>query len=241
MNFTMFGSRKRRAITWAAAGSVLALALAFPTAASASTGLPSDESVSAALNAELQAASAASGGTVTISDVTVDVSPELVSAAGSSDPDVIATYILSEAQSVAASGEAVAQLSAGSEARNLAPSSSAALRASKTQNYTADQLTALPSIGVAWVNQDMTVNFTGNTINSVTLNGNSYGTGISVFVYSHINTRLEYRLNRTCLFTHMKGTFSAIIKGAPLSFAAEVLASDGPRNGNMSDILYTSC
>jgi hypothetical protein len=87
----------------------------------------------------------------------------------------------------------------------------------------------------------MSVTFTGSPMNSVRLSGSSYGTGISIFADSHINTTLECRKSRTCLYTHMKGTFSAIVKGSAVNFAATVLATDVPRGGRMVSLLYSHC
>jgi len=214
---------------------VLAVTLAFPLSATASPGPALDDAVSAALNSELAEIAAASDGTVSFSDVSVDVSSELVQAAGSSDPAAIADFIVDEAERT----QRTQAPPVSSLARAASPQSVSAV--STTVNYTADQNTTLPSFGVAWVNQDMSVTFTGNTINSVRLKGNSYGTGISIFAYSHINTTLEYRKSRTCLYTHMKGTFSAIVKGSAVNFAATVLATDAPRGGRMVSLLYSDC
>lgn len=216
----------------------VALVLGTPLSASASPAPSIDDAVSAVLEADLQQIAEDSGGTVLFSDVRVDVSPELIAAVGSTDANEIVEYIIGEAE--AANVDASTAASQPSTPVASAPFATQAA-AKKTVSYTADQSTVLPAFGVAWVNQDMNVTFTGNKINSVKLSGNSYGTGISLFAYSHIKTTLTYRKSNTCLYTDMKGTFSAIVKGSSVAFAATVRAADGPRNGKMVSINVNDC
>lgn len=209
--------------------------------ATASPTMPSlEDAVAEALLEELNAMAAQSGGAVRFENVQVDLAPELLIAAQTSDPLELAEFVLEEAdrQSESVPSALRPAASAPVAVSRSAVSTSATRR---TQFYTADQSTVLPAFGVAWVNQDMNVTYTGNTINSVSLRGNSYGTGISLFAYTHVNTSLQYRLNRTCLYTSMRGTFSAIVKGSAVSFVATVLATDAPRGGRMVSLLYTQC
>jgi hypothetical protein len=167
------------------------------------------------------------------------VSAATLIGAGSTDPDDIAAYLFTSAELDAKPSNSLLAPVATSTTPLQPIASSTATR--RTQFYTADQSSVIPAFGVAWVNQDMDVTFTGNTINTVRLRGNSYGTGIALFAYTHISTSLEYRLNRTCLYTRMRGTFSALVKGSFLSFAATGLATDAPRGGRMVSLAYWQC
>lgn len=220
---------------------VVVLTLGLPFSATAQeSDVSLDDAVAAALHAELNSLARESGGVVSFDNVIVDVSAAAIEGAGSTDPEAIADYLVEAAELESEFSSSMLAPRNDSGALFSRPIASA-MAARTTQFYTADQTTVLPSFGIAWVNQDMNVTFTGNTINSVSLRGNSYGTGISLFAYTHINTSLEYRLNRTCLYTRMRGTFSAIVRGSFLSFAATVLATDAPRGGRMVSLSYWQC
>lgn len=225
-----------------AASLTLALSLSaalLPLSASATTS-SLDDAVASALEEQLSAAQLTPNGGTTLENVTVDVSAELVAAAGTDDPSALAAYIVGELTAEAAQASTDAQVQAPASVGTPTLSARAAA-AAKSVNYTADQLVPITALGVGWINQDMTVKFTGNTINSITLNGNSYGTGLSIFAYSHINTTLKYYKSKTCVRTYMKGTYSAIVKGSAVSFADTVIAADAPRNGGMTSINHSDC
>lgn len=83
--------------------------------------------------------------------------------------------------------------------------------------------------------------FSGSRVSSTRLKGGSYVYGVSLFAYSHNYTEVSYSRSNTCLLTRMKGTFSAIVKGSFISFAATVLAADGPRSGKMVSLNTNDC
>jgi hypothetical protein len=208
--------------------------------ASADDDLDLNRAVSNELKTELLALADQSGSTMSITDVSVAVSSKLAEAAGSDDPVKIADYIVADVKRQADNAQTVSVNPALEVARppSLTKQTSASR---KTVGYTADQSTVLPAFGVAWVNQDMSVTFSGTKISSVKLRGSSYGTGISVFAYSPVRTTISYSKSQTCLLTRMKGTFSAIVKGSAVAFSASVLAADGPRGGRMVNLNTNNC
>lgn len=232
---------KRNAGAVAGAAAIIIGSLLVPaTPASATDETALDQAVSHQLETELLALMDQSGSDMSISDVSVDVSEELAAAAGSDDPASIAEYIVAEVERQAGDAPAPTRNPAVDSAA-LPSLNEQATASRKTVGYTADQSAVLPAFGVAWVNQDMSVTFSGNKISSVKLRGSSYGTGISVFAYSHIRTTISYSKSQTCLLTRMKGTFSAVVKGSAVAFAASVLAADGPRGGKMVNLNTNNC
>ena len=232
--------RNTATIAGAIAVAVLSSILTVAAPASATEYAALDQAVSTQLEIKLLNLAQQSGSQVSISGVSVDVSPQLVAAAGSDEPPKVAEYIFAEVKRRAKDAQAPTSNPAAEAASE--PKQKEQMSATrKTVRYTADQSTVLPALGIAWVNQDMSVTFSGNTISSVKLQGSSYGTGVSVFAYSHISTAISYSGGKTCLLTRMKGTFSAVVKGSAVAFAASVLAADGPRGGKMVNLNTNNC
>lgn len=211
----------RKSIAGVAIGLVAALGVT-GVASAASPDL--DEQVSSEIQSQLEASSAA----VEVGPVDVAVTDELVSAAGSDDPAVIASYVLDEMFAESTASPALAS-----------PRSDVQALAAGSISYTADQNVTVPAIGIAWVAQDMTVSYSGSTITGVDLKGNSYQYGLSLGAWNPNYTEIDHY--GSCLKTSMTGTFSAIVKGTALNFPATVLATDQLQGGSMVSVLYTDC
>jgi hypothetical protein len=223
----------------AIAVAVLTPVLGVVAPAAAADNAPLDHAVAIELEAELDALAQGTGSR-SISDVTIDVSPELIAAVGSDDASEVAGYIVAEVKRRASDRRLPSSNPAVEKTQPL-QKQSGVTATRKTARYTADQTTVLPAFGMAWVNQDMTVTFSGTKISSVKLHGASYGTGVALFAYSHIRTTISYTKSQTCLLTRMKGAFSAVINGSAISFAASVVAADGPRGGRMVNLNTNNC
>ncbi len=208
----------RTSLAGATMGVVSVLALAGGAHAA---GPDLDEQVGVEIQQHLESTS------TDVGPVDIDVTPDLIAAAGSEDPDVIATYVLGQMFPESATSP--------SEARqdDLQTMAAGAIQ------YTADQNVTVPSIGIAWVAQDMTVNHNGSTITGVSLKGNSYQYGLSLGAWNPNYTEIDHY--GSCLKTSMTGTFSAIIKGSALNFPATVLATDQLQGGSMVSVLYSDC
>lgn len=84
-----------------------------------------------------------------------------------------------------------------------------------TANYTSAVFSGVPAGGACWIHQDFRATVTNYKVTSKTLKGSSYQTGVCVFQWSANYSWFEGNLN-----VLSKGTYHAVIKGGPISFAA---------------------
>lgn len=84
-----------------------------------------------------------------------------------------------------------------------------------TANYTSSVFSGVPAGGACWVKQDFRATVTNYKVTSKSLRGSSYQTGVCLFQWSPNYSWFEGSLN-----VLSKGTFHAVIKGGPISFAA---------------------
>lgn len=221
--------KAKTTVVASAAGALLAFGPALNAAADPGEREDLDRQVAVELQEQLAAGGPGSpdGAMLAdVEDVQVDVTPELISAAGE-DPADIAAYILNAAPTTSPQSQ---------DASNPVESQPQALK-----EFTVDQFAGIPAVGAVWINQDLNVNISGDNVTSATTLGSSYRTGVSVFAWNPIRTTVEIKRGGGCIATSMKGTFDAIVKGAPVSFAATLLASDEARNGNLVSVTYQEC
>lgn len=84
-----------------------------------------------------------------------------------------------------------------------------------TATYTSSVFSGVPAGGACWVKQDFRATVTNYKVTSKSLLGSSYQTGVCVFQWSPNYSWFEGNLN-----VLSKGTFHAVVKGGPVSFAA---------------------
>lgn len=97
--------------------------------------------------------------------------------------------------------------------------------------YTAKVESIVPAIGWGYICQDFTASVSGGKINSITLQGGSYDTGITLGSWEENRTWKEISTNKKYCQIHMKGTVNYIWEGLNLSMNATFLAT-GKANGS---------
>ncbi|MFB8188666.1 hypothetical protein ACFC14_05015 [Microbacterium sp. NPDC055988] len=81
--------------------------------------------------------------------------------------------------------------------------------------YTSSVFAGVPAGGACWVKQDFAATVSNYRVTSKSLRGNSYQEGVCAFQWSPNYSWFEGSFN-----VLSKGTFHALIKGGPVSFAA---------------------
>lgn len=84
-----------------------------------------------------------------------------------------------------------------------------------TRNYTSSVFSGVPAGGYCHVKQDFRATVTNYKVTAKSLRGSSYQTGVCVFAWSPNYSYFSGSFN-----VHSKGTYHAIVKGAPISFSA---------------------
>lgn len=183
---------------------VSAFLLASPTARAEDSLDSVSRAIATDLAAEVQEALAGNT-SVTVSDFDINATPELA-----------AQYLANPTGTI----EELADYLLSSEVGNNLP---AIMTPFGTKSYTSAVFAGVPAVGVCWIHQDFEATVTSGKITSKKLQGISYQTGVCVFAWSHNRSWFEQPSN-TKLNVYSKGTFSAIVKGTGVSFAATFLA-----------------
>lgn len=110
-----------------------------------------------------------------------------------------------------------------------------------TGTYVADQNVAIPSLGIAWLAQELRYNITGSHINSISTVGSSYLYGLAIGTWSHNHTELLLRKSNTCVRTVMSGEFHYTVHGVGVNYPATVTASDAAANGSLYSTTSSEC
>ncbi|WP_324011872.1 hypothetical protein [Microbacterium sp. JZ37] len=147
-----------------------------------------------ALKTQLDAAVDTNGLEASFGDISIDAGPDVV-ALYDGDADAYAADIMEAFKSDAPTQE---------------PN-----RVTPFANYTSSVFAGVPAGGACWIKQDFSATVSNYKVTSKSLRGSSYQEGVCVFQWSPNYSWFEGSFN-----VLSKGTFHAIIKGGPVSFAA---------------------
>ncbi|MGM1023767.1 MAG: hypothetical protein ACQEXV_25310 [Bacillota bacterium] len=91
--------------------------------------------------------------------------------------------------------------------------------------YIASVENMIPAIGWGYVNQDFKASVSGGKINSISLEGDSYKTGVTLSGWTHNRSWDNISTNKKYAQIHMKGVVSYIFKGSNIETSATFLAT----------------
>ena len=96
--------------------------------------------------------------------------------------------------------------------------------------YTAKVWSGIPAMGWGYINQDFIGRNSGNKLVGLKLQGNSYGTGLTLGSWTHNRSWIDIHKYGVTAGIYMKGTLSYIFKGSPIktapTFLKEISAFD---------------
>lgn len=92
------------------------------------------------------------------------------------------------------------------------------ITAFSTKTYNAKVFSGVPAGGICQIRQDFRATVTNSKVSKVSILGSSYGVGVCVFQWSA--NRAWHQTSGKVFNLRMKGVFSAVIKGGPVSFSA---------------------
>lgn len=175
-----------------------------PQTSSANDAL--DELVAAEVQGQLQAAV---GTTVTVGMPIVELSNELRHSGLPAQE--IATQLLEDA----------ALLSAESTGDPSVVSRSLEVQASPSATRQTCSVYMPFSVGFLWINQDFVANVKNGRLLSLVLKGNSYGTGVSVGQWNHVDSWYVKNQAKKRVLFKMKGTMTLLFKGTSMGIPLE--------------------
>ncbi|WP_146007730.1 hypothetical protein [Brachybacterium sp. UMB0905] len=91
-----------------------------------------------------------------------------------------------------------------------------------TATYNAKVFAGVPAGGICQIRQDFRATVTNYRVSGVKILGSSYVVGVCLFQWSP--NRQWHSISGRTFNLRMKGTFSAVIKGGPITFSATFLA-----------------
>lgn len=105
-------------------------------------------------------------------------------------------------------------------------------------DYTAKVESIVPAIGWGYICQDFTAKVSGGKISSLTLEGSSYDTGITLGSWEESRTWKTISTNKKYCQIHMKGTVGYLWKDLNLSFSSTFLATGKVSGSKIVSALY---
>lgn len=139
-------------------------------------------------------------------------------------PEVLASYSSNPEQCVAELAEQIfpgecAECSAASGSTGLGSphAHGDAITPMATKTYNAKVFAGVPAGGVCQIRQDFRATVSNYKVSKVSILGSSYVVGVCLFQWSP--NRQWYQVTGKLFNLFMKGVFSAVIKGGPISFS----------------------
>ncbi|MCI9072385.1 MAG: hypothetical protein HFH80_06175 [Lachnospiraceae bacterium] len=104
--------------------------------------------------------------------------------------------------------------------------------------YTAKVESIVPAIGWGYVCQDFKASVSSGIISSITLQGNSYDTGVTLGSWEPNYSWVDISKNKRYCQIHMKGTVNYLWEGLNLSMEATFLATGKGNGSKIEDANY---
>lgn len=105
-------------------------------------------------------------------------------------------------------------------------------------NYVAKVNCAIPALGWGHINQDFSAKISSSKVNSLSLLGGSYKSGITLSSWSGIRSWTNIYSNKKYIQVHIKGTLSYIFKGSNIDATQTYLATGKTSGNSLVSALY---
>lgn len=105
-------------------------------------------------------------------------------------------------------------------------------------SYVAKVNCAVPAIGWGHINQDFSAKISSSKVNSLSLLGGSYKSGITLSSWSGIRSWTTISKNKKFIRVHIKGTLSYIFKGSNIDATQTYMATGKLKGNSLVSAIY---